>query len=147
MIFQGSLMLLIVKILTEIKSKKIRNMPEKRLIDAISEGKEAFLPGVYELYLKEAQRRGISLSSAELETLVIKKQTEDLVDEGYGGTFFGLGIGGIIAACKLLFKKGIDGEPVYSSKSRKHGIIIFSISICVLIFVLFAAVIFFVFGI
>ena len=49
-------------------------MPEKRLIDAISEGKEAYLPGVYELYLKEAQRREISLSAAEIETLVKKRR-------------------------------------------------------------------------
>jgi hypothetical protein len=136
MMFQVSLMLLIVKILTEIKKKKIRTLPEKRLIDAISEGKEAYLPGVYELYLKEAQRRGISLSSAEIETLVIKKETDDLIDYGYVNAILSFGIGGIIAACRILFKKGIDGKPFYSSKVRKHGAFIFSVSICIMIFFL-----------
>ena len=140
-------MLLIVKIITEIKRKKVRTIPEKRLINAISKGKEAFLPGVYELYLKEAQRRGISLSAEEIEALVTKKQIDGLVGEGYVSAIFDFGVSGIIAACKLLFKKGIDGKHFYSSKERTHGIIIFGISICILTFVLFAAVIFFAFGI
>ena len=136
---------MIIRISTA-RLERIRAMPEKRLINAISEGKEAFRTGVYEEYLREAQRRGISINAAEIETLVKKTKTENLVDEGYVGAFFSLGIGGIIAACILLFKKGIDGKPFYSSKSRKHGIIIFSISVCVLTFVLIGVVLFLVVG-
>jgi hypothetical protein len=108
-------------------------MPEKRLLDAISEGDEAFWPGVYEEYLKEAQRRGISLSHVKIETSLIKKKAKNLVGKGYIGTIVGFGFGGILAASHLLFKKGIDGKPFYPSKYRTHGIIIFSISICVMI--------------
>ena len=124
--------------------ERIRTMPEEHLINAIAEGEEVFRPGVYEQYLKEAQRR---LSSAEIEHLVIKKkklsieqEAKELVCSGYFGMFF-FGVG-IIPASQLLFTKGIDGRPVYPSKSRKHGIIIFSISmfflICILIAVVFA---------
>ena len=122
--------------------ERIRTMPEEHLIDAIAEGEEVFRPGVYEQYLKEAQRR---LSSAEIEPLVIKKkklliekEAKELVFSGYYGMFFlGLGIG---AASQLLFTKGIDGRPVYPSKYRKHGIIIFSISMLFLIYILIAVV-------
>ena len=72
--------------------ERIRTMPEEYLIDAIAEGEEVFRPGVYEQYLKEAQRR---LSSAEIEHLVIKKkklliekEAKELVFSGYYGMFF-----------------------------------------------------------
>ena len=54
---------------------------------------------------------------------------DDIIEEGYGGAFFSFGITGIIAACKLLFKKGIDGKPFYSLQAREHAKTIFIISI------------------
>ena len=107
---------------------------DSELLMVLSEGKEAFEPGVYEVYLAEAARRGMQIpdtvinGKAQRAERTRKDEGKVLVYTGYLLLVVFFGIFSIIPASIVKFKK-IDGEHYYTQTHRFHANIQFILSI------------------
>lgn len=108
----------------EALKKNVVSVPDDRLRQYISEGKDAYVEGVYQIYVTEAERRAISISDESIEETKADyrdNQGQNLVKLGYALGFLG-GIGGYIVAIVIWVRK-IQPEGKYSyypKETKRH---------------------------
>lgn len=117
---------------------RIQNMLDQQLLDHVAEGLEAFQPGVYDMYLAEAKRRGFAIDSSRLAALRqktekknVQNKSRNLVMEGYLLVIILAGMFAFIPALILLTTKAENGQKYYDRKYRTHGYIFGGISVTV----------------
>jgi hypothetical protein len=122
---------------------RIENMPDQQLLDYVVEGPEAFQPGVYDMYLAEATRRGFAIDNNKLAAIrekngkgSVQNEGRNLVLVGYLLVFVIFGLFAFIPALILLTTKTEDGQKFYERKHRTHGYIFGGISVIVWVLVL-----------
>ena len=114
---------------------RIQNMPDQQLLDYVVEGPEAFQPGVYDMYLAEATRRGFAIDGSRLAAIrektgkrSVQNQGRNLVLVGYLLVVVLAGLFAFIPALILLTTKAEDGQKYYDRKYRTHAYIFGGIS-------------------
>jgi hypothetical protein len=111
---------------------KVASMSDYQLKQNISEGKDSYQEGVYQIYLDEAKKRNIEINENTIEEIKKDNLTYtglNIVKLGYGLGLLG-GIGGYIVAGIILLRKTKPERKLvyYPEEIRKHAkwIIVFT---------------------
>jgi len=118
----------------------IMTMTDAELITMLSDGKDVYQPGIYDLYVNEAKRRKIELTNEKYEEVKNdqnKRENWNIIRLGYALAVLG-GFLGIITAIYILTKKirNTKNELVYKfeQQMRKHGTYIIVLNCGMMIF-------------
>lgn len=105
--------------------KNVEKMSDYQLKLNISEGRKAYQKGVFQLYIEEAEKRGVKTTKDAMDKIKEENREKgglDIVKVGYGLGFLG-GVGGYVVSAVILFRrvKSNDKNAYYPEEVRKHA--------------------------